>query len=587
MSFITSWCSARCGGLSLIILFGICFYALWDNIPQKYGKQRHTGGDPSSPSTCYYIFAYYSLIVHGCVVIFQLRACWAILQTTAKLSKVANQSSLATTILYRNWKLSWDSLSNSETSDSASSFSSFDRWENETESEDDSELVTHAILIANYKENIEVYLAMEVREANAASKASQLMSKFKNRFRLITATFHPDRLPGESPGKSSNLSWAARIASGEYKLASRKDVILTSIDADSHLSWRYFSEITSMHLSAPDTSSATLYAAPIIFDRNAHRVAAVVRVADVAWCAAGMSGQYGGSIICPPTSAYSIPLELADRVGGWDVGPEAIGEDLHMYLKCFFALNGDLLVRPVTCPVSQTNITGVGDARLQGVRARYRQALRHMWGSLDSGYALGQIAKLWRRRNVTREVVWPLHFTEKDKEQNRENGSVVPVKSPNWLNIFFLFHRLFEAHFMPAHISILVLTTLLCRYLSSFTTIANSNPLTLIFSATDTLSLIGFLSTLFYFFTYQTYHALSLQIRKCEMVNVGLADEMEKGDGFSARSWINVLDCVWIPFVAPLYGSLPAIQAQLGHFWSRELVYVVSNKPVRGQGRVE
>jgi hypothetical protein len=71
---------------------------------------------------------------------------------------------------------------------------------------------------------------MEVREANATSKASQLMSKFKNRFRLITATFHPDHLPGESPGKSSNLSWAARMASKEYKLASRKDVVLTSID---------------------------------------------------------------------------------------------------------------------------------------------------------------------------------------------------------------------------------------------------------------------------------------------------------------------------------------------------------------------
>jgi hypothetical protein len=63
----------------------------------------------------------------------------------------------------------------------------------------------------------------------------------------------------------------------------------------------------------------------------------------------------------------------------------------------FFALNGNL-VRPLTCPVSQTNITGVGDACLQAVKARYRQALRYMCGSLDSGYRLGEIAKLWWQR---------------------------------------------------------------------------------------------------------------------------------------------------------------------------------------------
>ncbi len=45
-----------------------------------------------------------------------------------------------------------------ETSDSASSFSFLDRWENKADSEDDTDLVMHGILIANYKENIEVLI---------------------------------------------------------------------------------------------------------------------------------------------------------------------------------------------------------------------------------------------------------------------------------------------------------------------------------------------------------------------------------------------------------------------------------------------
>jgi hypothetical protein len=51
----------------------------------------------------------------------------------------------------------------------------------------------------------------------------------------------------------------------------------------------------------------------------------------------------------------------------------------------------------------------------------------------------------------------------------------------------------------------------------------------------------------------------------------------------SGRSWNNVLGCVWIPLVAPLYGSIPRIHAQYSHFWTVDLVYVVSNKTVGGK----
>lgn len=183
--------------------------------------------------------------------------------------------------------------------------------------------------------------------------------------------------------------------------------------ADSHLSSNYFSLITSMHLTAPETATKTLYSAPIIFDRNAHSVPAIVRVADILWCAAGLSGLYSGSTVAPPTSVYSLTLELIDRVGGWDCGSEAIGEDLHMYLKCFFALNGNLTSRTVLSPVSQSNVTGGGKEGVYGIymdmTARYKQALRHMWGALDTGYALRKLAECWRERKHTTRTFRPLH----------------------------------------------------------------------------------------------------------------------------------------------------------------------------------
>ena len=178
------------------------------------------------------------------------------------------------------------------------------------------------------------------------------------------------------------------------------------------MSSNYFELITTMRLTYPKTAANTLYSAPIIFDRNAHLVPAVVRVADVLWCAAGISGLYAGSTIRPPTSVYSLPLGLADKVGGWDADGGAIGEDLHMFLKCFFALNGNLTTRTVLAPVSQTNVSSgmIGyRGKLQDCRARYKQALRHMWGALDSGFALRQLAELWRERKCTGRTFRPLH----------------------------------------------------------------------------------------------------------------------------------------------------------------------------------
>jgi len=358
-----------------------------------------------------------------------------------------------------------------------------------------------------------------------------------------------------------------------------------------------------MHLAYPDTASTTLYAAPIIFDRNAHLVPGIVKMADILWCAAGLSGQYRGSTIRPPTSVYSVPLELADRVGGWDAGPEAIGEDLHMYLKCFFALNGHLTTRTVTSPVSQTNVTGKGDigilSYVQGLQARYNQALRHMWGSLDSGYALTIAAEVWRRRKHSIGVRRPLHVSCSNNadafesqlhidaflEQQMERGDLtdvvhVALKPPNWLNMFLLFHRLFEAHFLPTHMSILVITSSIYRLIA-----LNDASIAWTFVATDILRAVGLVALLVYFCLYQKYHRICVENRQSEMADAGLADRMQ--GSFSHRSWKDVVDCVWIPLVAPFYGSIPAIHAQLSHFWTLDLLYVVSNKPLSSKEEVE
>lgn len=347
-----------------------------------------------------------------------------------------------------------------------------------------------------------------------------------------------------------------------------------------------------------------MYATPIVFDRNAHKVASLVRVADIAWSAAGMSGLYRGSAIAPPTSVYSLPLELVDRVGGWDSDAEAIGEDLHMYIKCFFALNGNLTCRIVPSPVSQSNVSGNGGEGIRGVLsdilARYKQAIRHMWGALDSGYALRMWTEMWRERKHTSRAFRPLHLQHGDNSDsyvptvqiNGDDTSVpdesgifsdtthVTLQEPHWENIFYLGHRLFEAHFLPVHMTIMVLATAAYAFVME----GKDDPYNLawIFQLCNVLRVLGLAMVVCFLAIYDFYHHLAVNAREKEMTDAGLA----KGMSFSKRTLKkNFQDYALIPVVAPLYGAIPLVQAEVSHIWTQELVYTVSKKATRERSK--
>lgn len=355
-----------------------------------------------------------------------------------------------------------------------------------------------------------------------------------------------------------------------------------------------------MHLRHSETATTTLFAAPIIFDRNAHTVNPLVRVADILWSAAGISGLYRGSPIAPPTSVYTLPLVLVDRVGGWDSDAEAIGEDLHMFLKCFFALNGNLTCRTVLSPVSQSNVTGGGRGGIRGttldLRARYKQALRHMWGALDTGFALRKAIEMWQGRKYTARTLRPLHQsqgghfdassfecheTEDDTEPSNGRHPLNDltnevVEKPNWGRIIYLGHRLFEAHFLAAHIAIMVIASSL--YVSVAEGSVGVNQLGWVFSVSSVLRIIGFIEMGCYFYLYEQYHKLCVNARERDMIEADLADGM----CFSHRSFKQKLvDYLLVPFAAQLYGAIPLIEVETSHFWTLDLMYTVSKKVTR------
>lgn len=160
------------------------------------------------------------------------------------------------------------------------------------------------------------------------------------------------------------------------------------------------------------------------------------------------------------------------------------------------------------------------------------------------------------------------------------------VSRPNWSRILCLLHRLFEAHFLPTHMAILTIASGIHDLLAQYTATPDPAATAWTFQVAGYLRIAGFLMVAVYMGLYEHLHALCVSQRRSEMRNAGPA--LYAQSTFSTREWRkNWTDYILIPVVAPLFGSIPASQAQFCHFWTLDLVYTVSKKPERQSVVVE
>jgi hypothetical protein len=169
---VFAWCTRRVGGLLLVALI---FWSYWV-ISSEYGPRsatddhlNHNGkagnhnkgtGSMFNAGNITIVWAYYSLLIHTLVFVFPIRACWAVWDLTRSLKKVARNKSLKDFKYSHQRRLSSTSLSSAETLTSSQSSSSSEAGDVEmgvyTDTADiDQDRIIHAILIPNYKEELD------------------------------------------------------------------------------------------------------------------------------------------------------------------------------------------------------------------------------------------------------------------------------------------------------------------------------------------------------------------------------------------------------------------------------------------------
>ncbi|KAH6588753.1 hypothetical protein BASA50_003966 [Batrachochytrium salamandrivorans] len=499
--------------------------------------------------------------------------------------------------------------------------------------------VAHIIVIPNYKETMDtlcetldvlashrraitqykICMAMEEAEQGSSEKAQELLRIYGPHFFEITYTIHPSGRPGEIRGKSSNVAWAARQMA--MRGGPRHDhEVVTVMDADTGFAEDYFSAL-SYHYSvaSPEQRRIIMFCPSTVFDRNAKSVPSFVRITDMFWSIGVISNLYPESPVKIPCSAYSVSMDLAISIGFWDTDPGSIGEDMHMYLKCFFSTSGRVIVKTIFSPASQCNIEGEGtgiSGYFSGFVARYGQGKRHLWGTLDFGYAVRRTIMSYISPE-SQSMVRLKHAGISKFGKEEASSSTI-----NLSLLLTLAHRLVECHIlMGQFLSIVAITSItvpsgnsmyfpLSAFFWSFlTTVETVHPVVLFaLNAGFWIRMASVMVNIPTFYYYEKYH---------QWVGFDRWNLQDRSEGLSGRRIDSAADLSYIPegvfpgydqpkvqyiglrpqlaspriypqavldwIATPLSGLFfyagPQYHAQLAHLFTDRLDYKVAAKP--------
>ncbi|KAI9159219.1 hypothetical protein H9P43_008558 [Blastocladiella emersonii ATCC 22665] len=439
-----------------------------------------------------------------------------------------------------------------------------------------------------------VVLAMEASEHGHAEKAARLAAAYAPAFADLLVTVHPAGIPGECRGKGSNVAWAVDQAvrawvagpvqpvahdTRRHRLGVRDldpaRVVLTITDADSVVPELYFCEV-ERELASPkyphQHAEWRFFVPPIFFGRNPDDVPAAVRATDAAWSCGLMQNLANARAMHFPCSTYSVTLPLAIRAHGWCTGRDAVGEDLHMFLKCFYVTATRARATPIWVPINLANVA-TDDGYLADCKAKFVQAARHFSGSADSLFALRHTffpdtaARVAAATPAPGLGGVPWHALVHDAD---------PTPARTWRRfadrLLCLVH-VFEAHMVPATSWMTILAIPVASVLNPSLT---AHPL---------FALISRLSMLL-----AAPYVLLIALYECQHRFVEASGIHDTPVGHSTRKWRHLLDYTLLPLCALVFVAAPAMsnaQNAWRLIWRGtvdEFEYVVAAKSLAGLG---
>lgn len=237
---------------------------------------------------------------------------------------------------------------------------------------------------------------------NFESIFQKAKAQFGKNFLEIVGTCHPAGLPGEIPGKGSNLHFAETemVQYVAKKGWSPSKVIATVFDTDTIVHKEYFPYLTYLFAKHP-RPTRTSFQPIALYNNNLWESPAILRIMSFGttfWMFTALSRQ--DALVT--FSSHSMSWQALLDVGFHD--KRIVSEDSRIFYQCLLHYNGDYEVTPMYLPVSMDTVRD--DSWWQSIKNLYKQQRRWAWGVEHVPFLLWEFRKKGKAFPFWKKVKW-------------------------------------------------------------------------------------------------------------------------------------------------------------------------------------
>ena len=224
---------------------------------------------------------------------------------------------------------------------------------------------------------------------NFQNVKAKLEKKYKDTFKYLLFTEHPDDLPGEIKGKGSNAAWMGKESLKVIdKMGLDYDKLIVSyFDCDTSVHPEYFAHLAYKYLTHPNPTR-TSFQPVVLYNNNMWDSPAPMRVA-----AFSTTMWLLGELMRPERlytfSSHSMSFRALYDVGFW--APDVVTDDTRIFLHCFMHYDGDYDVTPLYIPVSMDTV--LAETTVMSFKNLYKQQRRWAWGVEHFPYMVWEFAR--------------------------------------------------------------------------------------------------------------------------------------------------------------------------------------------------
>ncbi|MDP2735551.1 MAG: glycosyltransferase family 2 protein [bacterium] len=236
------------------------------------------------------------------------------------------------------------------------------------------------------KDRMVVVLGIEQREGREAQKkADAIRREFGQDFLKFLVAEHPDGIEGEIAGKGANESFAARAAKEaiiDPMGIPLRNVIISSLDADTVVFPQYFSCLSWYYVTTSDPTRTSFQPIPLYLNNifSSPPISRVFAFSSTFWHT--MNQQRPEKLVTFSSHAMSFEALVSVDFRSANV----VNDDSHIFWQCFFKYEGNYKVQSLYYPVSMD--ANAAQSLRMTLGNIYRQHRRWAYGAGEVAYVL-------------------------------------------------------------------------------------------------------------------------------------------------------------------------------------------------------